>query len=174
MFSKNITTERINLRPYETGDVSFWQKWDTDPEVQRFMPEPINEPVSDEKQFDYLRECEEEQGGVYWTIVWRENSKPIGHIAITEINYHHGIGEIGIVVGEKEYWGKGVASEAIKGVIEFALSIGLKRLSAEFEEGNVALEKSLTKNGFRKEAVLKSSRVKNGKRIDTVRYFILL
>ncbi len=174
MFSKTLTTERLILRPYEAGDISFWQKWDIDPEVQRFMPEPKNEPVSDEKQLEYLKECESEEDGAYWTIVWKENDQPIGHIAITEISQHHGTGEIGIVIGEKEYWNKGVASEAIKSVVEFAPSLGLKRLSAEFEEGNIALEKSLIKNGFEKEAVLKSSRVKDGQRINTIRYSKLL
>ncbi len=174
MFSKTITTDRLILRPYEAGDISFWQKWDVDPEVQHFMPEPKNEPVSDEKQLKYLKECESEQDGIYWTIVWKENNQPIGHIAITEISQHHGIGEIGIVIGEKEYWNKGIASEAIKGVVELALSIGFKRLSAEFEEGNIALEKSLIKNGFEKEAILKSSRLKNNERINTIRYFKLL
>ncbi len=174
MFSKNITTERLILRPYEAGDISFWQKWDIDAEVQRFMPEPQNEPQSDEQQEAYLKECEQEEDGIYWTIVWKENSQPIGHVSVTEINQHHGIGEIGIVVGDKEYWNKGIASEAIGAILEFMRSFGLKRLSAEFEEGNLALEKSLIKNGFEKEGELKSSRVKDGKRINTVRYFTLL
>ena len=138
------------------------------------MPEPKNEVVSDEKQLEYLKECENEEDGIYWTIVWKENNQPIGHVAITEISKHHGNGEIGIVVGEKEHWNKGIASEAIKSVVEFAPSVGLKRLSAEFEEGNTALEKALMKNGFKKEAVLESSRVKDGQRINTIRYFKLL
>lgn len=174
MFSKTITTERLILRPYEARDISFWQEWDVDPEVQRFMPEPKNEPVLDEKQLEYLKECETEEDGIYWTIVWKENNQPIGHIAITEISQHHGIGEIGIVIGEKEYWNKGIASEAIKSLVDFAPSIGLKRLSAEFEEGNTALEKSLIKNEFEKEALLKSSRAKDGQRINTIRYFRLI
>ncbi len=174
MFSKTITTERLLLRPYEAGDISFWQKWDVDPEVQRFMPEPKNEVVSDEAQLEYLKECESEQDGIYWTIVWKENNQPIGHIAITEISQHHGIGEIGIVIGEKEYWNKGVATEAIKSILEIAPELGLKRISAELEEGNMALEKAFAKLGFEKEGLLKSSRVKDGQRINTIRYFKLL
>ncbi len=174
MFSKTITTERLTLRPYEAGDISFWQKWDVDPEVQRFMPEPLNQPVSDDEQLAYLKECESEEGGIYWTIVWKENNQPIGHIAITEINQHHGVGEIGIVIGEKEYWNKGIATETIESILELAPELGLKRVSAELEEGNVALEKAFTKLGFGKEGISKLSRMKDGQRINTLRYFILL
>jgi RimJ/RimL family protein N-acetyltransferase len=174
MFSKTITTERLILRPYEAGDISFWQKWDLDPEVQRFMPEPKNEPVSDDEQLAYLKECESEQDGVYWTIIWKENNQPVGSIAITEISQHHGIGEIGIVIGDKEYWNKGIATEATKSILEFSPELGLKRISAELEEGNAALEKALTKLGFEKEGISKLSRVKDGKRINTIRYFVLL
>ncbi len=173
MFSKTITSERLILRPYETGDISSWQKWDIDPAVQAFLPEPKNEPVSLEAALEYLKECERETDGYYWSIVWKDAGTLIGTISITETNAHHGVGELGIVIGEKEYWGKGVAQEAIASVIGILSDLGLRRISAEFEEGNIGMERALTKAGFQKEADVKGSRIKDGKPIDTVRYFFL-
>src|SRR3989338_10667888 len=104
MFSKTITSEKIILRPYRAGDVFSWQKWDLDPEVQAFLPEPKNKPISIKAHEEYLKECENDQEGYYWSIVWRENNMLVGTVSVTEINKHHGVGEVGIVIGEKEYW----------------------------------------------------------------------
>ncbi len=173
MFSKIITSEKLVLRPYEESDVSSWQKWDVDPEVQAFLPEPKNEPTSHEAGIEYLKECENESDGYYWSIVWKDSNILIGTISFTEVSPHHGIGELGIVIGEKEYWGRGVAQEAITDILNFISELGLRRISAEFEEGNIGMEKVLIKLGFRKEAYLKASKIKDGHPINTVRYFYL-
>lgn len=174
MFSKTITSEKIILRPYGMVDFSSWEKWDLDLEVQVFLPEPKNEPVSIEVYEKYLKECEDEQDGYYWSIVWKEDSKLVGTISITDINKHHGIGELGIVIGEKEYWKRGIAQEAIKIVLDFARNTKLRRISAELEEGNIGMEKALLKSGFNKEGIAPFSRVKDGHPINTIKYFILL
>ncbi len=81
---------------------------------------------------------------------------------------------MGIVIGEKEYWGKGIAQEAIQSLIKSLPGLGIRRISAELEEGNVAVEKVLIKSGFLKETDLKASRMKDGHPINTVRYFFLV
>lgn len=174
MFLKIITSERLILRPYENGDVFLWQKWDLDSEVQTFMPEPKNEPMTVGVGVEYLKECEKETSGYYWSIVWKDTNKLVGTISITEINIHHGIGELGIVIGEKEYWGKGIAQEAIKMILDIAPDLKLRRIAAEFEDGNISMEKALTKSGFQKESMPFASRVKEGQPINTVRYFVLI
>jgi RimJ/RimL family protein N-acetyltransferase len=138
------------------------------------MPETKNTLPSCENEARYLNECKEDPEGYYWSIVWKETGKLIGTISITDINTHHGIGELGIVIGEKEYWGKGVAQEAIKDIFEFVSSIGLRRIGAEFEEGNLGMEKVLLKIGFQKESSPIASRIKDGKYINTERYVMFL
>jgi RimJ/RimL family protein N-acetyltransferase len=173
MFSKTISSEKIILRPYEIGDIPFWQKWDIDPQVQAFLPEPKNEPQTPEEMAAYLKECQDENDGYYWTIVWKDTNQPIGTISLTEVNPYHGIGELGIVIGEREYWGKGIAQESIKLIVSLMPVLGIRRVSAEFEERNIAMEKVLIKSGFQKEAILNSSRIKDGHPINTIRYFYL-
>ncbi len=175
MFTGTIKGEKVTLRPYQKEDISAWQRWDVDEEVQRYMPEPKNTPISDEKQLAYLEECREDAEGVYWSIVWNETQKLIGTISLTDMNRHHGVAELGVVIGEKEYWGKGVASEAIQLVLDSARSeLGLRRITAEYEEGNDGMRNVLEKNGFQQECVCVGSRTKDGKPINTVRFYVLL
>lgn len=168
MFSKSITSEKLILRPYEYADTISWQRWDIDPDVQKFMPEQKKFSLHDQEE--YLKACESEKDAYYWSIVWKSTNTLIGTIALTEIDMDQGIAELGIVVGEKEFWGRGVAHEALSEVIKLASTIGLQKVIAEFHEGNDAVEKLLIRNDFKKESVLNESRVKNGQLINAVRY----
>ncbi len=175
MFSQTFTGEKIIVRPYQKEDVLVWQKWDTDPTVQQYMPESKNTPMSNEEQLAYFEECKNEQSAIYWSIIWKENQNLIGIISFTDINEHHGVADLGIVLGEKEYWGRGAAREAIKLVLTFAkVHLKLRRIIAEYEEGNIVMGKALEHAGFERECVCKASRVKKGISINTIRYYILL
>lgn len=163
------------LRSYQKEDIFSWQRWDLDEDVQQYMPGPENTPMSDEQQLAYLKECETDMEGIYWSIVWKENQQLIGTISLTDINQYHGVAELGIVIGEKKYWGKGVAREAVRLVLDNARSeLELRRITVEYEEENKAMGKVLEENGFLRECVCVASRVKNGKPINTVRSYILL
>ena len=164
-----ITIQRLSLRPYAEGDIQAWQRWDVDPEVQKHLPEPVNKVVSEAEQSAYMKECLEENDGAYWSIVWNETGEVIGTVSITEINFHHGVGELGIVIGEKQFWGMGIATESIEAVIEYAKStLKLRRLHAEYEQENIGVQKALEQAGFVFECVRKQSRIKNRKPINTV------
>ncbi|MCR4322840.1 MAG: GNAT family N-acetyltransferase [Candidatus Azambacteria bacterium] len=174
MFTKMLTGQTLVLRAYQKEDVPYWQRWDTDQLVQAYMPASESAPTSDEEQLAYLEVCRDENNAYYWSIVWKENSSLIGSIALTDVNHHHGLGELGVVIGERESWGKGVATEAIGLVVACAFSeMGLRKITAEYEEGNTGIEKALLKNNFQKECIKLQSRIKVGAPINTVSYFIL-
>lgn len=175
MFSQPIIGETIALRQYEPTDITAWQHWDIDSDIQAFMPEPENTVKTDIEQLEYLKECADDTEGHYWSIVSNESGALIGSIALTDIDTHHGIGELGVVIGERDYWGKGVATSAIKLVLDFARTdLKLRRITAEYEEGNIGVAKSLAKSGFIQECVSHESRIKKGQPINTVRMYILL
>lgn len=169
MFLKEIEGNKVKLRPYEVSDIVAWQRWDIDLDVQKYMPGPMNTPVSDRKQIEYLKECECDTLGAYWSIVAKEDNALVGSVAITDMIGE--TGELGIVMGEKEYWGKGIASEAVALAVKFVLNnLNITRVTAEYEEGNVAVQKVLERAGFLKKYFLKGSRTKNNKKINTIVY----
>ena len=66
-------------------------------------------------------------------------------------------------------------TEAIGLVSDYAKKhMGLRRLVADYENGNEGVRITLERNNFTLEGVAKESRVKQGKPIDTTRYFRLL
>ncbi len=173
MKSPKITSEHYNIRPFKMGDVELWQKWDTDPEVQAFMPEPRSVTQDITTQYEYINECENDEEGFYWSIETIDGIT-IGTVALTEFNEYHGVANLGIVVGDKNYWGKGVATEVINAVAHYAFEhLGIFSIGAEVEEGNIPMMKALEKVGFTQDGLFVSARVKNGKRINVHHFSIV-
>jgi Acetyltransferases, including N-acetylases of ribosomal proteins len=80
--------------------------------------------------------------------------------------------EIGYWIGEA-YWGKGYATEAVKRLVDYAFhELNLLRVYAYIFEYNIASMKVLEKVGFYKEAVIKSSIIKEGQIFDEHLYSI--
>jgi RimJ/RimL family protein N-acetyltransferase len=54
-----------------------------------------------------------------WAITTRNNNKHIGNIKMDPIDYENKSVELGILIGDKSEWGKGLAKEAINSIVEF-------------------------------------------------------
>lgn len=86
MTPPTIKTPNYTLRPFIKEDALLWQNWDIDSEIQAHMPEPKNEVQDIANQYEYIKECEKDEEGYYWTIeavddVTRENSIDNKHTA---------------------------------------------------------------------------------------------
>jgi RimJ/RimL family protein N-acetyltransferase len=81
--------------------------------------------------------------------------------------------EIGYWLGEK-YWGKGITSSALKGIVEYGFNdLGLERIFAKPLEHNTASRRVLEKNSFKLEGIMEKSCVKNGKIYNQALYAII-
>lgn len=170
MKSPTIETNSYVLRAFKMSDAKLWQQWDVDSDVQVFMPEPFNEVQDIEEQYKYIDECETDEEGFYWSIETKDGTT-IGTVALTEFSDHHEVASLGIVIGDKNYWGKGVATEVITTLVGYAFEhLNISRISAEVEEGNIPMMKVLEKVGFKQDGLFESVRVKNKNRIN-VRHF---
>ena len=95
--------------------------------------------------------------------------KHVGNIKLGPIDQHHGTGEIGILIGDKEAWGKGIASLTIIMMLEIARSqLLLRKLTAGCYASNVGSLRAFEKAGFMVEAVLKQQCLLNGKPEDVI------
>lgn len=172
MKSPTLKTQHYTLRPFQKEDAELWQVWDIDPAIQAHMPEPQNEPQDISAQYEYINECDLDEEGYYWSIETNEHVT-IGTVSLFEINTHHKNAQIGIVLGDKDFWGKGVASEVIAEVIQYAFNtLEIEYVGAEVEEANLPMQKVLAKVGFSQDGLLKGARVKDGARINVVHFGI--
>ncbi len=102
------------------------------------------------------------------------DGRAIGGIGIDiRDGMYAGTAEIGYWLGEP-YWGRGIATAAARAAVEEVMPrFGLHRLQAHVFGWNPASMRVLEKVGFRREGMLRRSRVKDGVVIDQVLYAIV-
>ena len=91
----------------------------------------------------------------------------IGNIKLGPINFTHKTGVISYFIGDKELWGKGYATQAIKEISKIAKKKGLKKIKAGLYEMNIGSKKILEKNNFKLEGKMKSEIIYKGKRYNS-------
>jgi RimJ/RimL family protein N-acetyltransferase len=78
-------------------------------------------------------------------------------------------GELGILIGEKDYWGKGYGTDAIVTVLRFAFeAMNLHRVWLTTGENNPRAFACYRRCGFREEGRLRQDRYLGGRYWDTV------
>ncbi len=95
----------------------------------------------------------------------------VGFIDLKNINWEIPKTEIGYFI-DRDYKGKGVASNALKKVIDFSFyELNMKKLFLRTAKSNLASQRVAEKNGFEKEGVIKKDyRTSDGEIIDLVYY----
>jgi ribosomal-protein-alanine N-acetyltransferase len=94
---------------------------------------------------------------LFWAIHIKETNKHIGNIKIDPIDEKHRYGEYGILMGDKEEWGKGFAKEASIQVIKYCFSaaINLRKINLGVRSKNTSAFYLYKSIGFEIEGCLK-------------------
>ena len=159
---EKITLRKLNL----TKDISNkYLKWMNDLEVHKYTEQKYTKH-SLIKIRKFVKEKNKSKNEFLYGIFLKRNnlSTHIGNIKLGPINFIHKTGEISYFLGEKELWGKGYTTLAIKEIIKIAKKKGLKKLKAGLYEMNIGSKKVLEKNGFKVEAIMKSEMILKRKR----------
>jgi RimJ/RimL family protein N-acetyltransferase len=98
----------------------------------------------------------------------------IGYGTLEHLDTIHRSGEIGIVIGEKQYWNKGVGAKAVTHFTTLAFTVyHLHRVYAVIHGDNIASRRCFEKVGFQHEGRLRDARYVNGEFIDLHYYAVL-
>jgi RimJ/RimL family protein N-acetyltransferase len=102
------------------------------------------------------------------------SEKHIGNIKIGNIHPIYRYADVGLIIGNKNFHGKGVATEALKLCIEFAFThLQLHRLYAGIYDVNIGSIKAFEKAGFIREGCEKEKCLFEGRRVDTYIYGLI-
>jgi [ribosomal protein S5]-alanine N-acetyltransferase len=154
-----IEGERIFLRAVLASDVTErYARWMNDPEVSRFLESRFR-PSSPETIAAYVRKMEEAPDFLFLAIVLKEGGLHIGNIKAGPIDWVHRFAEVSLLIGEKDCWGKGLGTEAIRLIVRFAFeTLNLHKLTACAYADNHGSIKAFQKAGFLEEGLRKEQR----------------
>ena len=129
MATGSLTTDRLSLDPLRPDDVvDDYVSWQNDPEVLRYRARRT--PLTGDDLRQYIASLPSSDR--VFAIRERSTSRHIGNIALNSVLPFHGTGELSIVIGARDAWGKGYGREAIAAVTKFGFGeLGLRRIWAE-------------------------------------------
>ncbi|MCE5185830.1 MAG: GNAT family N-acetyltransferase [Planctomycetaceae bacterium] len=159
------------LRQMTAADLDRKVRWFNDPQINRTLI--LDEPLELAKSIQWFRRVQDSPARLD-LVIEADASEPIGLISLIDISARHRTAEIFIVIGSKDYWGKGVMLQAESLLIEWAFSrLGLEKIRAQARPDNVASLVTMKKLGFHIEGTLRKDKIVAGSRIDIVHLGLL-
>lgn len=161
-----ILGQRIRLRPIEKDDLPRYVKWFSDPELRSFLEKhlPLGQ-VQEERWF-------ERNAGAGDFQAWAIDAQPldgvgpyvhIGSCGYHEIEWRNRVGEVGIVVGARDYWGKGYGTDAMQTLVAWGFyTLNLNRVQLRVFADNERAIRSYQKVGFQIEGRLRQASFYHG------------
>ncbi len=148
--------ERVYLRSLQESDLGEeYLRWLDDYEVTRFL-EVGKFPSNSAMLGKYLERFQNSTAQLIFAIMDQETEAFIGTATLNLISWVHRTADTGLMIGNKDFWGKGYAVEVWSLVIDYAFQrLGLRRITAGTVVGNVASTVILKKLGFEVEGTLR-------------------
>ena len=158
-----IEGERIDLVAGNSKWANLVCKWMNDPKVRHYSRNmwPITleqvkkwfEPAPDRQMREFI----------VFTVYHKHAKRPIGSIGFNHINWVSRNANIFLTIGESEFWGKGIAGEASKLLINYGFTeLNLHKIYSGVFTPNKRSLRAAEKLGFEKEGVLKEEMYVDG------------
>lgn len=151
-----IEGERIYLRRLTAGDVSdAYLGWMNAPEINRYLESRFQQH-SRESLLAFVASMANDPKNLFTGIFLRAGDRHIGNIKLGPIHPHHRHAEIGLIVGARDCWGQGYATEAIAILTDFAFAqVGVHKIIAGAYADNEGSARAFEKAGYVREGLMK-------------------
>ena len=166
---QRYTSERIYLRPLSTDDVDErYLSWLRDGQVKAYL-----EVDGNTLQLEDIRQyiLEGPRTGAYhmYAICTVDEDLHIGNVKIGPIQQGHGIADLPVIIGDKSYWRKGLAEEAIRLGNQVAFEVfDIRKLHGQIYRANIGSIKAYCRAGWIIEGVVRGRYLVDGEPMDQV------
>lgn len=152
---KVFETERLILRHWELDDVQRLFEIGSDADVMFRIGDgkPYESIKQAEKFLNWAKNYQKENGFCRWAVIEKASGKTIGSCGFVKL-YGDDI-DLGYLFA-KDYWGKGFATEAVKGSVKYGFEkLGFSKIVALTDIDHIETHRVLEKSGFTKRGVEK-------------------
>lgn len=173
--TKELKTERLVLRRIKIEDAQdMFERFASREECSRYFPwSAVTDLESYKNRVAVWVENYQDDLYFQWIIEWKETKDVIGIVNLHGVKEEEQSAETSYILAP-DFWGKGVMTEALQRVLEFAfMEVGFNRVEADVFYGNEASERVLLKRGMKQEGVARDKYFKDEKFVDAVSYAML-
>jgi [ribosomal protein S5]-alanine N-acetyltransferase len=143
----NAQIELFVLEPEHVSE--DYVAWLNDPAINQYLESRfVTHTLASTRAF--VAACRNSANSLMLGIRSREHAnRHVGNIKLGPIDLQHGLGEIGILIGDRQAWGRGVGRQAIAALCEIAHhELGLRKLTAGCYASNTGSERAFIAAGF--------------------------
>lgn len=162
---------RIRLRATETSDIDLFLEWINDPEVTENLS--IISPMSTVEEENWLENMRKLPPAEQIMVIDIKDPKEpgkwlaIGNCQFFKIDWRNRSVEIGIMIGDKSYWGKGYGTETLSVMLEHGFNVlNLHRIWLQVYSKNTRGIRAYEKVGFIHEGKFREGHFQNGQYYD--------
>ncbi len=169
-----IEGDLLRMRELRLSDVNEdYYRWMNDPEAtqyleSRFFPQSIEDIQS------YVRGQQARRDSVIFALILKEGNRHVGNMKLGNISWIHRHADVGMLIGEKDCWGKGVGREAMRLITDYAFGVlNLHRLTAGIYATNTGSLTMTLKAGWQEEGRRREMYFYKGEYVDSILVGIL-
>jgi len=151
---QRLAGDRVYLRLVQLTDCGDrYQGWLADAQVNRFLETRWAEHTGDSIR-EFVSRMRESDSDYLFAIIEADGDRHVGNIKLGPINPVHRHADVSYFIGERDMWGKGIATEAIRIATRFGFErLKLHRLQAVVSSANMRSAKALERAGFFREGL---------------------
>jgi RimJ/RimL family protein N-acetyltransferase len=171
-YYKKMVGEKVYLSPISTEEIDTYMRWINDADVTLFMPSLRTQSISTVKERELVDKMAKNE--LKFNIIDLETDKIIGNCGFFSENLLHRKAEVGIMIGDKDYWSQGYGADALRLLLDFGFhhrnyhNICLHAVSA-----NHRAIKCYEKVGFKRQGVYREDIIYGDKKYDSIYMDIL-
>ena len=137
----------VLIRPLKVEDAQISWKWRNDPEVWKFTGSKPNVKVTFDIENEWILKVLEDSTSKRFAII--VDGKYVGNIQLTNLDLKSQAAQYHIFIGDKNYWGKGIAKLATFQILNYAKEIlNLKEIYLHVKTNNTNAIEVYKKTGF--------------------------
>lgn len=162
--------KKVCLRAYKPEDIELATKYINDKELKKLLVTTIPFPMTLWEEEEWIKSQKSNNQGIYnFAIEDIKTGKYIGGCGIQSVNWLSRVAIVGIMIGDKDYLGKGYGTDSMKILIDFIFNeMNINKIRLGTFSFNKRAIKSYEKCGFKVEGVLKNEIFKEGKYYDEI------
>lgn len=163
------------LRPLERADLTgAWRFWLNDPEVTRHMFRGAFPNSAEANESFYEQVTAPDETNLVLAIVATDGDAHVGNVGLHRIDWINRSAEFGILIGERDHWGRGIGREATTLIVEHGFNrLNLLRIWLGVFAAHEAAVKLYEAVGFRVEGTLREAILRDGKAQDQLMMSLL-
>jgi RimJ/RimL family protein N-acetyltransferase len=163
-----LESDRLYYKPLSKVHLSEeYVKWMNDDDVNRYLESGGDYSI---EKLEVFLEEQQKKEILFWAIHLKNTNKHIGNLKIDPIDSESNSGEYGIMMGDKNEWGKGYAKEASKAIIDYCFEVlKLAKITLGVVEINASAVKLYEKLGFSECHRIKDFGIYDNEKSDSIR-----